>query len=377
MSGAQSEGATGANDPGHPGRVYGPRAGAGGRSVRFEVFSDRIAARDPGGEAFTLHPGRTRVERSGGGISLEADDRSFALVVTDPEGLAALREDSPSDLRDAIAGALGAVKSARGRDRRWVLYSIILIALAGWGGYLGLIAAARSAVRELPISIDREIGDLAGEDLVPGASPIEDEAVVSALAEIVARLEPHAVLPGFDYRITVLDAEEVNAFALPGGRIFVLAGLIRAADSPDQVAGVLAHEMAHVTLRHGLRNLAQSLGLVVAVEVLVGDIGGLSVLAVEGVRHLVEQGYSRELEAEADAEGVRMLRAAAIDPRGLVRFFELLQGQEGADLPSWLSSHPDLADRIAEVERLAGGAGPVEAEPFSFDWGDVKRRVGE
>lgn len=371
-----SELGAGGREIGHPGRVYGPRAGSGGRTVRFEAYTDRIVARDGAGETYTLHPGQARAERSGAGVSIEAADRSFALVVTDPEGLASLREDAPADIREGIAAALGAVRSARGRDRRWLVYSVILIALAGWGGYVGLIAAARAAIRELPISVDRQIGDLAGDEIQPGTDRITDEAVVGAIEEMVARLAPHAAVPGFEYRIAVLESDEVNAFALPGGRIYVFAGLVRAADTPEQVAGVLAHEMAHVTLRHGLRSIAQSLGLVVAVEVLVGDIAGLSVFAVEGVRHLIEQGYSREHEAEADGEAVRMLRDAGIDPRGLARFFEILAAKEGADLPSWLSSHPDLAERVAAVERLAAGAGPT-GESFTFEWGEVKERVAK
>ncbi len=363
------------SEHGHPGRIYGPRVGSGGKTARFEVFTDRISARDEKGELYTLHPGQVRAERSGNGVSLESADRSFALVVTDREGVDALRQDAPVDIREGVEGALGQVRRARGRDRRWLLVAALVFVLLGWGAYVGVMAAARAAVDQLPISIDREVGELAGDDLIPGVRPVEDAVVHDAIAEIVARLEPHAAIEGFEYRITVLDSPEVNAFALPGGRIFVLTGLIREAESPDQVAGVLAHEMAHVTLRHGMRSIVQSLGVIAAIEVLIGDLAGLSVLGVEGVRLLVEQGYSRDLESEADEEGVRMLHAAGIDPHGLARFFELLRGEEGASIPSWLGSHPELDDRIATVLRLDAEYGGTVVRPFGFDWQEVRSRV--
>lgn len=364
-------------ESGFPARVYGPRVVEGGRTVRFEAFTDRIAARDDAGQAFTLEPGRVKVERSGDGVSIETADRTFALVVTDREGLRALREDAPPDIRKGVADALGQLKKATGRDRRWFLLALVVLALLGWGLYAGLIAAAKAAVQEMPISFDREFGDMANiADILPGATPLEEETVDAALAEIVRRLEPHSAVEGFEYRIEVLESDQVNAFALPGGRIFVLTGLISEAESPDQVAGVLAHEMAHVTLRHGMRNIVQSLGLIVAVEVLVGDVAGLSVFAVEGARLLVQQGYSRDLEHEADVEGVRMLHEAGIDPRGLASFFELLQGKMGgASVPAWLGSHPELGDRIATVEQLAAERGTTAVEPFTFDWDAVRAAV--
>ena len=360
---------------GYPGRVYGPLAGSGGRGVRFEVFSDRIVARDQSGEVFTLYSNSAQVERNGAGVSIEASDRSFALVTTDGAALEELRESAPFEIREAIESALGDLRSSQRGQRFTLLVVAVLLGLVGWFGYIGLKSAAQATVKKLPISLDREIGDLAGSDVIPGATPFADPVVQAALEEMVQRLEPTAAVEGFEYRVEVLESPDVNAFALPGGRIFVLTGLISAAETPEQVAGVLAHEMAHVTLRHGVKRLVQSLGLVVAVEIVIGDWGGLSVLMVEGVRHLVEQGYSREAEAEADAEGVRMLLAAQIDPRGLARFFETLQHEHAVAMPDWLGSHPDLDDRIQHVEGLVQEAQVSQYEGFSFDWDEVRGRV--
>ena len=360
---------------GYPGRVYGPLAGSGGRGVRFEVFTDRIVARDPSGEVFTLYSNSAQVERSGAGLSIEASDRSFALVTTDRAALEELRESAPFEIREKIESAMGDLRSSQRGQRFTMLLVAVLLGLVGWFGYVGLKSAAQATVKKLPISLDREIGDLAGSEVIPGATPLADPVVPAALEEMVQRLEPTAAVEGFDYRIEVLQSPNVNAIALPGGRIFVLTGLISAAETPEQVAGVLAHEMAHVTLRHGVKRLVQSLGLVVAVEIVIGDWGGLCVLMVEGVRHMVEQGYSREAEAEADAEGVRMLLAAQIDPRGLARFFETLQHKHSTEIPTWLGSHPDLEDRIQRVEGLVEEAQVSQYQGFSFEWDEVRDRV--
>ena len=126
----------------------------------------------------------------------------------------------------------------------------------------------------------------------------------------VVESSAHAAAP-FDLRIQVVDAPQINAFALPGGQIVVYTGLLRKAARPEQVAGVIAHEMAHVTLRHGLRGIAKQVGVLVGVQVLTGDLSGL---AAQVATAAISNAYSRDAEREADAEGARMLAAAGIDP---------------------------------------------------------------
>jgi Zn-dependent protease with chaperone function len=260
---------------------------------------------------------------------------------------------------------------ARTRSRaKWIGVGLLL-------GFFGLVAGAlwsvprllAASVVALPTSVDAEIGEAAWSQ-VPMDGPVVDAPpVVEFVEDIVARLEPHAAVEGFDFRVTVVDSETINAFALPGGRIVVFTGLIEKATRPEQIAGVLAHEMAHVTRRHGMRNMAMSASLVAGLQVLLGDSSAWLVIAGEVGAFAMQNAYSREQESDADAEGVRMLLAARIDPEGLAEFFELLQREPGPQLEgamTWLSTHPDHAARVAHVRGLAREAGSPAPPPLAL-----------
>ena len=152
----------------------------------------------------------------------------------------------------------------------------------------------------------------------------------------------------------VLKDRSVNAFAAPGGHVVVLSGLIDEAKSGDEVAGVLAHEIAHVIHRHPMESLVRAMGLAALAEALSGDgLGGTAAML------LAVTAYSREAEAEADATAVALLEAAGYDPLGLTDFFGRMAGEEkrsGAGLiPSYLSTHPPSEARVRMIENLAAG----------------------
>jgi predicted Zn-dependent protease len=199
-----------------------------------------------------------------------------------------------------------------------------------------------------------------------------------AVRVALARLERADPGP-FEFSPRVVESATVNAFALPGGPIVVYTGLLREAESAEQLAGVLAHEMAHVTRRHGMQRIAQSLGVVAAVQLLFGDVSGVMAVAVEVLREGAINSYSREQEHEADMDGVERLRWAGLDPRALADFFELLAKKEG-QLPSvmrWLGTHPDLAQRVKDVRARAGRGGAVAREPLNIDWPEVQLRAAK
>jgi predicted Zn-dependent protease len=231
-------------------------------------------------------------------------------------------------------------------------------------------------VQVLPQSIDEQLGALALEHMELGGPVSADETLQRAVRVAVARLE--RAQPGsFTFAPRVVESETVNAFALPGGPIVVFTGLLREAESPDQLAGVLAHEMAHVTRRHGLTRIAQSLGVVAAVQLLFGDVSGVMAVAVEVLHEGAVNSYSREQEHEADMDAVQRMRAAGLDAGALADFFELLAKKEG-QLPSvlrWLGTHPDLAQRVRDVRAARGAA--VEHEPLNIDWPEVQRRAAK
>jgi predicted Zn-dependent protease len=211
-----------------------------------------------------------------------------------------------------------------------------------------------------------------------GGPEVHDPVIVTAIQRIVDRLAPHAAIDGLEFDIHVIESPMVNAFCLPGGTIVVYTGLIAEAGDAEQVAGVIAHEIAHATLRHGMERVSQSLGLTAAVQLILGDVAGLGAAGAELFKFATINSYSRDQEAAADAEGARMLYAAKIDPTALARFFETLKNQEG-DLPgvvSWISTHPQHDERIAAVEAQADALAPQAFEPLDIDWHEVQEHVG-
>ncbi len=264
-------------------------------------------------------------------------------------------------------------RHARGR---WLGIGAVVIVLALIGGVILAVPRMLAAsIAELPTSVDRQLGDAAMAQVELSGEALEDPSVTAALETIVSRLSPFAARRGFDYRVHVIEGDEVNAFALPGGQIVVFTGLLRRAESADQVAGVLAHEMSHVTLRHGLRNVAHRAGLVLATQILLGDASGWTQLAADAAVLAQSNGYSREEEAAADAEGVRMMTAAGLDPEGMASFFQLLEDEPGSEVPTWLSTHPDLGDRVAHVRALERTLRAAPRRPLDVDWPAVKRAV--
>ena len=177
--------------------------------------------------------------------------------------------------------------------------------------------------------------------------------------------------PNLKFRFTVLNDPQVNAFALPGGYIYVTRGLLALAEDEAEVAGVVAHEIGHVTGRHTAQRYSQAmatnLGLTAASILAV--VAGVPI--PQGVGQVVSfgaqailQGYSREQELEADMLGVRYMTRAGYDPRALITFFkkmsahtQLAANLEGRERPiehDIMSSHPRTADRISQAIKLSG-----------------------
>lgn len=187
----------------------------------------------------------------------------------------------------------------------------------------------------------------------------------AALGRLVARLQPAA---GFvePLQVTVIENPAVNAFAAPGGQIAIFSGLIDKAQSVDEVAGVLSHEIGHVQLRHPTKALIRHTGLSLVAQAVGGNVGGVADLAL--LLH-----HTRGAEADADAEAIRLLAAAKISPQGLAAFFERLRtdpdrrrdddGDSVLDrLADYAATHPSDASRqtvMAEAARRLPTATPA------------------
>ncbi len=271
------------------------------------------------------------------------------------------------------------LRSQNRRGHRMTLAFLIAAVLGIVGLYFGIRSAGVAAVQAVPISVDEQIGKHGYETMDPGGPEIHDEVVVASIQTMVDRLAPHAAISEFKFDVHVIQSPDVNAFCLPGGVIVVYTGLIQAAEQPEQVAGVLAHEMAHATLRHGLQRISQSLGIAAAANLLIGDVEGILVLGSELFQLASINSYSRGQESEADAEGVRMMHAAALDPLSMAQFFEIMKEQEGnvPDQLKWISTHPDHDARIISIREQIGTLPHQDYQPLGLDWEDVQARIGK
>lgn len=227
--------------------------------------------------------------------------------------------------------------------------------LGGVGG--GLISDQQEAA----------IGRQVMQSLRRSAEQIDDPLVVDYLASVVYRLVPYAPLENRDLKMVVIDSPAINAFAVPGGIIGVNGGLFLNAESEQQFASVMAHELAHLSQRHFARRMEQQetsapmtiagmLAGIILSAVTKSDVG---IAAIAGTQALAVQNmlqYSRSNEQEADRVGLDILADAGMDPRGMPEMFEIMMRQnriQGGQPPEYLSTHPLTQSRIADTRNRA------------------------
>lgn len=294
-----------------------------------------------------------------------------AVVVEDPAFLEALQHFTRENERQ-FAGP---------RHRASLVSLVVLAGAASIVLIAGMILWGIPALAELvtplvPISWETALGESVVQQLAPADRLCTNGRLRDSVEGIVARLA--AARPDSPYRfhITVVDGPVFNAFAAPGGQIVVFRKMLQSAEKPEELAGVLAHEMQHIYRRHAMKALVRDLSIAAIVGAVFGDITGIGAFAVQAARTMTTLHYSRETEAEADREGLRLLQAARIDPTGMVRFFETLKKHTGgAELPAYLSTHPDTDERLAEMKALARGTDlksvPIPLLP-GMKWDEVK-----
>jgi Zn-dependent protease with chaperone function len=192
----------------------------------------------------------------------------------------------------------------------------------------------------------------------------------AALDSMLGRLGAAAGLP-IPLKTAVVRRREANAVALPGGHIYVFEGLINRSNSPDELAGVIAHEIGHVAHRDGTRSLLQAAGLSFLFGMLLGDFtgGGLVVIAAKTV---VQSAYTREVESAADQYGVSLMAKAGGDPRALATILDRIAGAIEPGSPI-LRDHPQTKDRVAAINAAAATL-PVAQKPLlaPSDWTALK-----
>jgi beta-barrel assembly-enhancing protease len=228
-------------------------------------------------------------------------------------------------------------------------------------------AAPASAINLFSERQEVELGRRSAAEAERQLPMLRDGEVESYVNGIVRRLASAAPGPRFPYQARVVNASDINAFALPGGYLYVNRGLIEAVRNEDELAGVLAHEMAHVAERHGTEQLTKAYGVQagagILAQILAGRDGrlgvGEQVIGSLGLNALMMK-FSRDAENEADRVGAQTMARAGYDPLAMASFFDLLQQQRGRNpsaVSQFFSSHPSPANRSANIRRLAQEVG--------------------
>ena len=211
---------------------------------------------------------------------------------------------------------------------------------------------------------DVELGRRAAAEVRKELPIVRDgrtQAYVERIGErLVAAIPGRLRQPGFRYSFQVVDRRDINAFALPGGPIFVNRGMLEAAANDGEVAGVIAHELSHVVLRHGTAQATK------AQPFQLGAVAGQLLGAVIGGRtgSVISQGsqlgigtyflkYSRGYEREADLLGAQIMSRAGYDPRHMANMFRTIAQRGGNGGPEWLSDHPSPSNRYEAINREA------------------------
>jgi len=369
-----------------PGIAISPRLPGGQSAASVDFTAEAVVARTADGTLWKVPFTGLRLARGGA----SGDMVFFHPPGDDPiiasEGLACLAafdEASGRRFTDEIARLRG-----QGRGRRSYALGCLAVLLSGVIALVLILPWAwRSAraglVDRLPASVDQQLGDAAwGEFASQDASarfPASAAAIRALVERIAATIPRDDIAAGFTYQAAIIDRDEANAFALPGGRMVVYTGLLRRATAVDQLAGVIGHEIAHVARRHGLRAMVDQAGTMLVLSAVVGDVGGAVGVLTQGATVALLSAHSRDHERDADREGARMLAAAGLDPRGLIAFFRLLESMPGTQSPgalAWISSHPQHAERIAALEALIPTLPRVQAAPLAIDWSAVQAEVG-
>ncbi|RKG98896.1 peptidase M48 [Corallococcus sp. CA053C] len=192
---------------------------------------------------------------------------------------------------------------------------------------------------------------------------VQDPAILDYVRSISAPIlaQANKDRSGVKWKVNVIDdPKTVNAFATPGGFLYVYTGLLLAADTEAELAGVMAHEAGHVVGRHSARAMVNAYGLQAITQVALGQNPGTAAqIAAQLAGGGLQLAHGRSEETEADEYGAKYAAAAGFDPRGLISFFEKLQKQQGSQpgVLKWLSTHPTNEDRIAHLQKIISQQG--------------------
>ncbi len=331
--------------------------------------------------------GPIRLER----ILSKTDLTLPSVVIEDPDFLAAAHDVAPGAL-----GSYLAPPQRRNLRRTLIVLALVLIPPLFFGIWkFGLPVISDTFAGNIPVKWEEKLGEKVYESMFQPPLKEPPPEVRKALDAISQRLLTAVPDQPYTFHIYVHPGNMVNALALPGGTVVVFQGLINATETPEELAGVLAHEYQHVLLRHSTRGIIRQVALTIVLAAILGDSNSALAAILETAGQLESLRYNRGMESQADEEGMKMVLASGVDPKGMVRIFKKLEeeelrmlglekaegGEGGKEVPDWmrlLSTHPAGKDRVALLTQMAEAA-PPNARPLlpDMEWQSLHRATGE
>ena len=297
------------------------------------------------------------------------------LYLKDQDAIRAFRQKAPDDLSLHFAQAAELVRQVRQRRRLVWGLALGMFLSTVLGLWFGSDLLVQIAVSRIPVEWEQKLGESAYRDFLAQQEVIKEGPAVAALGEMTQRLTEQIPNNPYKFEVTVVKSDVINAFALPGGHVVVFTGLMKKADSGEEVAGVMSHELNHVLRRHGLERIVKSLGLLTVVTIVLGDQQGLVGMMKQLSVELLTLKFGREQETEADVTGLQLLQRAKIDPSGMIKFFERLSEKDEGRM-EWLSTHPMSTARAERLKAELAALPKKSPEPFTFDWKQVQASLG-
>ena len=316
-------------------------------------------------------------------LNTPKEERLETLVIEDPDFYENCRRIAPDDFS----------RTATKNSFNWKIFSAgILVLLIFFYATYKIVPQyfVAQLVDKIPVEWEETLGDG-----VLSAFPVEknpDPKVMALLTDILRLLkQSKPEKTPYGLKIFILPTEQINALALPGGNIIIFEGLLKIADSPEELAGVLAHEAQHIFLKHSTRGILRDLASGMLLALVLGDANAVMESVVSIAGQLNTLGLSRKMETEADIRGVELMLAAKINPQGMLSIFKKLLKEElkleennknssasknAKEVFSYLSTHPSAKSRLKKLEKqIKNNSGKfwIPLYPNS-NWNEIKPR---
>jgi len=223
---------------------------------------------------------------------------------------------------------------------------------------------------------EKKLGELILQSITSSQEKIKNEKVRAVIDSIKVRICRTKAIDCSDIKIHIVHNPQINAFALPDNHMVIYTGLIEYADSPAEIAGVMAHEIGHMEKKHVMKKLVKNIGLEMLFAMVGGD-AGFEIVRETG-KTLSSSAFDRSQEQEADDYAVEALALSNIDPQHLSNFF--FRASQKHNIPrelSWISSHPDSNERAAQIIRKKKEFQYTDEAVIHTNWNDVKQMVRE